>query len=66
MRNCRVYLKNDFQPIHIAGYIGHKIRRHGYSEFYATFRTYYIRDESISYISLDNNDKGEIINAEKT
>jgi len=39
MRNCNVYLNDDIRPIHIVGYIGHKIRRHGYSVFYATFRT---------------------------
>ena len=65
MRNCHVYLKDDPRPILINGYIGHKLRRHGYSEFYGLFRTYYIQDKDISYISIDNG-KGEIINAEET
>lgn len=53
MRNCRVYLKNSLDPIYITNYIGHKIRRHGYSEFYGLYRTYYIQDKDIQYISVD-------------
>ena len=65
MINCIVHLKDQFDPIFIKCYIGHKIRRKGYSEFYGLFRSYYIRDEDILYISIDN-EKGEIINAEET
>lgn len=63
MRNCRVYLKNNIQPIYIPGYIRHKIRKQGYSEFYAMARTYYIQDKDISYISID---REVITDAEET
>ena len=53
MRNCRVYLKDNFDAIYIANYIGHKIRYYGYSEFYSMSRTYYIQNKNISYISID-------------
>ena len=54
MRNCIIYLKDKFDPIYIKGYIGHKIRRRGYSEFYGLFRTYNILDKDILYFSIDN------------
>lgn len=60
MKECRVYLKDEPFPILIKGYIGHKIRRHGYSEFYGLFRSYYIQRKDIRYISIDNG-KGEVI-----
>lgn len=60
MRNCRVYLKDKFEPIHIAGYIGHKIRKNGFSEFYGVFRTYYIWNKDIAYYSIDCED-GKVV-----
>lgn len=58
MRNCRVYLKDKFEPIHIAGYIGHKIRKRGFSEFYGMARTFYIWNKDIEHFSIDV-EKGE-------
>lgn len=64
MKDCRVYLNNDPYPILIKGYIGHKIRQRGYSEFYGLFRSYYIQNKDIRYISIDTAEG--VINCEKT
>lgn len=58
MRNCRVYLKDKFDPIYITGYIGHKIRKHGFSEFYSLIRVFQIWTKDIEYFSIDV-EKGE-------
>lgn len=58
MRNCRIYLKNKFDPIYIAGYVGHKIRKHGFSEFYSLTRVFQIWTKDIEYFSIDV-EKGE-------
>lgn len=64
MRDCRVYLNDDPRPLIVKHYIGHKIRRRGYSEFYGLFRTYYIQDKDIRYISIDTAEG--VINCEET
>ncbi len=53
MRNCRVYLKDKFEPIHVDGYIGHKIRKHGFSEFYTYDKVYQVWTKDIAYISFE-------------
>lgn len=57
MRKCHIYLKNKDCPILVIGYIGHKIRKHGFSEFYTYDKVYQVWTKDIACISFE---KGEI------
>lgn len=53
MRECRINLKSRDLPICVIGYVGHKIRKNGFSEFYGIFRTYYVWNKDIAYYTID-------------
>ena len=54
MRKCYVYLKSKFDPILVIGYIGHKIRKNGFSIFYGQNYEYQIWTKDIEYFKIES------------
>lgn len=47
MRKCYVYTKSRLEPILVMGYIGHKIKKNGFSIFYGQRFEYQIWTKDI-------------------
>ena len=62
MRKCYVYIKSRLEPILVMGYIGHKIRKNGFSIFYGQKFEYQIWTKDIISFHIE---KGES-NGEET